>query len=56
MATTRERSKLDLNNVYYTRPIRNYLNLKQIATRPNSLSILMKPSRMGNKLYYPKEI
>lgn len=30
------------------------VSLRQLATRPNSLDILMKPSRMGSHLIYPK--
>jgi hypothetical protein len=57
MVTSRKRvDPNSLGNVYREKTIRNYLNLKQIATRPNSLTILMKPSRIGNILFYPKEI
>ena len=57
MATSRKRVDPDsLTNVYRAKTIHNYLNLKQIATRPNSLTILIKPSRIGKTLFYPKEI
>jgi hypothetical protein len=29
------------------------MTLKQIATRPNCMDILEKPSRMANTLFYP---
>lgn len=40
---------------YAIKPLKMF-TLEQAATRPRSLDILKKPSRMGTKLYYPNEV
>jgi hypothetical protein len=54
MAKTKKPSpEQRVNNVFRKDALKT-LTLRQLATRPNSLEILMKPSRMGSNLIYPK--
>jgi hypothetical protein len=41
--------------LYDLKPLKMF-TLEQAATRPKSLDILKKPSRMGTLLFYPKGI
>lgn len=41
--------------LYEYKPLKMF-TLEQAATRPRSLDILKKPSRMGTVLFYPKDI
>jgi hypothetical protein len=44
-----------MKKIKYEQKLLKMFTLQQAATRPRSLEILKKPSRVGTKLFYPKE-
>jgi hypothetical protein len=50
-----QKSMKKVKYLYDLKPLKMF-TLEQAATRPRSLDILKKPSRMGTQLYYPQDV